>query len=68
LFTQLMLERGYLAYNQFKPSYAHQDRHIEDYCEAVSEVFHLIREAIDSGQVRRMLKGPAAKTGFYRLT
>src|SRR5262252_4221693 len=28
LFTQEMLERGYLAYNLFKPSFAHQPSHV----------------------------------------
>ena len=29
LFTQMMLERGYLAYNQFKPSFAHTSEDVE---------------------------------------
>jgi len=68
LFIQLMLERGYLAFNQFKPSLAHKKEDISSYLAAVSEVFALLYDAIDSNQVRARLKGPVARRGFYRLT
>lgn len=68
LFTQLMLERGYLAYNQFKPSYAHQVKHIESYLKAVNDVFAILAEAIDDENARDLLEGSPARRGFYRLT
>jgi glutamate-1-semialdehyde 2,1-aminomutase len=67
LFTQLMLDRGYLAYNQFKPSYAHTKKHVEHYLNAVEESFEIIVDALRQGDAAKRLKGPAAKRGFYRL-
>jgi len=68
LFTQLMLEKGYLAFNQFKPSYAHQNHHVENYMAAVNETFEILGNAIAQGGAARLLTGPSARRGFYRLT
>jgi len=68
LFTQLMLEKGYLAYNQFKPSYAHQEHHVESYMAAVNEAFDILADAGANGCIASLLKGPSARRGFYRLT
>jgi glutamate-1-semialdehyde 2,1-aminomutase len=68
LFTQLMLERGFLASNAFYANYAHSDTDIESYGAAVTESFAEIARAIEAGTVQNMLKGPVAHTGFYRLT
>jgi glutamate-1-semialdehyde 2,1-aminomutase len=68
LFTQDMLERGYLAYNQFKPSFAHRPSHVDAYIDAAEASFHLIAEAIACGNAAGRLKGPCARRGFYRLT
>jgi len=68
LFTQLMLEKGYLAFNQFKPSYAHQNHHVENYMASVNETFELLGNAIAQGGAARLLTGPSARRGFYRLT
>ncbi len=68
LFIQLMLERGYLAFNQFKPSFAHKQEDIIRYITVVTEVFAILKEANDSGTVMNKLKGPVARRGFYRLT
>ncbi len=68
LFSQLMLERGFLACDQFKPSYAHEMDDIVEYLEGVSDVFLTIAEAVAWGDVDRRLKGPPAQKGFYRLT
>lgn len=38
-FTNRMLNRGWLAHNQFKPSYAHTDRHVQRYLNDVLAVF-----------------------------
>jgi len=67
LFTQLMLEKGYLAFTQFKPSFAHQPSHVEAYLDAASECFGVISEAIRHGNAEALLKGPPARRGFYRL-
>jgi glutamate-1-semialdehyde aminotransferase len=68
LLTQLMLERGYLAFNQFKPSFAHSKEHVQHYLTALEEVFSIIAAAERTGRLRDLLKGKEAKTGFYRLT
>ena len=68
LFSQLMLEAGYLAGDQFKPSYAHEMDDIAEYLGAVSDAFLTIAEAVAWGDVDRRLKGPPAQKGFYRLT
>lgn len=68
LFCQLMLERGYLAFTQFKPSFAHTDEHVMRYLKAVGEVFEVLAEVVQGGDAAKHLKGPAARRGFYRLT
>lgn len=68
LFTQTMLDQGFLAYNQFKPSLAHTDQHVDDYLALVSPAFDLLRSAIDKGDVTTRLRGQPARSGFYRLT
>ena len=68
LFTQLMLERGYLATNAFYATYAHQDFHVDAYMKAVEKSFQLMADALANGNVDGLLKGPVAHTGFKRLT
>jgi glutamate-1-semialdehyde 2,1-aminomutase len=67
LFTQLMLDRGYLAYNQFKPSFAHTSEHVENYLANVEEVFGVLAKATAQPDLRNRLRGPVAQRGFYRL-
>lgn len=68
LFTQLMLEKGFLASNGFYASYAHQDEFIEKYSDAVDSTFTLISIAIKDGNPDKYLKGPVCHSGFKRLT
>lgn len=68
LFTQLMLERGFLAGKAFYASYAHQEDHIRAYLAAVEAVFAELAPAVVEGDIRRRLRGPVAHTGFARLT
>jgi glutamate-1-semialdehyde 2,1-aminomutase len=68
LFTQEMLQKGFLAINAFYASYAHQDHHVENYLKAVDKTFALITEAIERNGVEKLLKGPVAHSDFYRLT
>jgi len=68
LFSQLMLEQGFLASDQFKPSFAHEIDDVVEYLEAVSDIFLTMAEAVAWGDVDRRLKGPPAQKGFYRLT
>ena len=68
LFIQEMLERGYLAYNQFKPSFAHQPSHIEAYLAAAASAFATVADAVRNGDAAARLNGPVVRRGFYRLT
>ncbi|MNR75301.1 3-aminobutyryl-CoA aminotransferase [compost metagenome] len=68
LFTQLMLERGFLANRSFYATYAHRDEHVDAYAMAVGEAFEFIAGALSKGTVQEALKGPVAHSGFRRLT
>jgi glutamate-1-semialdehyde aminotransferase len=67
LFTKRMLDRGYLAYNQFKPSLAHEEEHVAAYALELDDVFAELAEAIGQGNVQERLGSPPARRGFYRL-
>jgi len=68
LFTQEMLDRGYLANAAFYGTYAHTPEIIEKYLSVVDEVFGILAEAIKADDVNERLRGPVAHTGFSRLT
>ncbi len=68
LFTQWMLDRGYLAGPMVFVSLAHTDALVAQYAEAVDEVFGLIARAIKEDNIASCLRGPIAHTGFSRLT
>ena len=68
LFTQLMLERGYLAANAFYATFAHQDSHVDAYIKAVEDCFGVMVKAQAEGGAESLLKGPVAHAGFRRLT
>ncbi len=68
LFTQMMLDRGFLATNAFYVTFAHQYHHVESYLGAVREVFGLLARAVEEGTVEAQLRGPVAHVGFQRLT
>jgi hypothetical protein len=59
-----MLQRGYLAWRQFKPSFAHKKSDLNLYDEAIGEVFNVIANL----KPDQILESPAAHTGFTRLT
>ncbi|HKG62183.1 MAG TPA: aminotransferase class III-fold pyridoxal phosphate-dependent enzyme [Pyrinomonadaceae bacterium] len=65
LFTQLMLEAGFLATGAFYAAYAHQESDVARYARAVDDAFGVIANA---GDVEKLLKGPVAHAGFYRLS
>ena len=68
LFTQLMLERGFLSTSAFYATYAHQDGHLNDYDLAIQDVFGVLAKAISENNVQALLSGPIAHSGFQRLT
>lgn len=67
LFTQMLLDRGFLAGGAFYVTYAHQFHHVDAYLEAVQEVFGLLARAIAEDTVEAQLRGPIAHAGFQRL-
>jgi glutamate-1-semialdehyde 2,1-aminomutase len=68
LFTQLMLERRFLAAPAFYAMQAHRDEHVAAYLDSVRECFGLIAEAVRGGVLQEQLRGPVAHSGFGRLT
>jgi len=68
LFTQLMLEKGFLATNAFKATYAHRDEHMLAYSKSINEVFSIITKSIGDGDLHSKLQGPVAHSTFRRLT
>jgi glutamate-1-semialdehyde 2,1-aminomutase len=68
LFTQLMLEKGFLATTAFYASFAHKNVHFEKYYIAVDESFRIITRAIQDDNASNLLKGPICHAGFSRLT
>ena len=67
LFNQRMLERGFLATKAFYATYAHRDRHVDEYLVAVDAIFVELADAVAQSAVERLLKGPVAHKGFERL-
>ena len=68
LFTQEMLNRGFLASKSVYVSYCHNEQNVEKYMGEVDDVFAILRKAIDQSNVNELLKGPVAHAGFKRLT
>ena len=52
LYTQLMLERGFLAGVMIYPTLAHTDKIIERYGSDVDEVFGEIADSLSAGDVK----------------
>jgi glutamate-1-semialdehyde aminotransferase len=65
LYSQEMLDRGFLASKAFYVTYAHQTAHLAAYKQAADGAFASLRRAIDAGKVE--LRGPVQHTGFFRL-
>ena len=67
LFIQLMLKKGFLASTLFYAMYAHKDKHVDHYADAMDGVFSELIEIIEMKQVEKYLEGKASVTGFKRL-
>jgi glutamate-1-semialdehyde 2,1-aminomutase len=48
--------------------WTHTDQHVDRYLEAINQVFHDLRVAIDQNAITQLLRGPVAHSGFSRLT
>jgi glutamate-1-semialdehyde 2,1-aminomutase len=67
LYTQEMLQRGFLANNAFYAMMAHTPEDVQAYGRAAAEVLPLIQDALREEGVRSRLKGPVSHLGFSRL-
>jgi len=64
LYTQCMLDEGFLAGGAFYPSLAHQPYHVDAALAATDRAFGVLRAAIADGTVRTRLRGPVAFAGL----
>ena len=67
LFTQLMLNEGFLAGSGFYPTLAHTDELVEKYSIAVDKVFGKLKIMLDNNTLEKSMEGSEAHTGFKRL-
>ena len=67
LYTQLMLEQGFLASTLIYVTLAHTEEVVAKFAAALAEVFGAMGEALARGDVAQRLKGPVAHSGFRRL-
>lgn len=67
LFTQLMLEEGFLSGTGLYSSYAHEEVHIDNYLSAFDKSFLQIAKAQSEGDIKKYLKGKVCQVGFKRL-
>lgn len=66
-YTQLMLERGFLAATAIYPMLAHTESHIDRYAAAIDAVFAEISQTLADDTLDQRLLGPPAQEGFRRL-
>lgn len=67
LFNQEMLYRGYLASNHVYTCSHHTDQVIDEYLEAVADVFKIVACAQEQDKYNDLLHGPVISKGFKRL-
>jgi len=66
-FVQGMIDRGMLASNLCYLTAAHTDDHVAAYLAACDDVFGLLADALDRGDLDRRLRGAPSAVGFQRL-
>jgi glutamate-1-semialdehyde aminotransferase len=67
LITQEMLAAGYLAATSVYTCTEHTPEIVDGYFAALEPIFNIIRECEDGRDVKALLKGPVAHSGFTRL-
>jgi len=67
LITQEMLSAGYLAATSVYTCTEHTPEIVDGYFAALEPIFSTIRECEDGRDVKTLLKGPVAHSGFTRL-
>lgn len=68
LYAQEMLDKGYLLGASVYTTFAYTDEIIEKFLSESDMAFGVIKAAIDSGNIRKFLKGDVIQAGFRRLT
>lgn len=68
LYAQEMLKKGYLLGAAVYTTYAYTDEIVDNFIAASDEVWPLLKEAIESGDVKKYLTAGVASPGFARLT
>jgi len=68
LYAQEMLAKGYLLGSAVYTTFAYSDKLIDRFIKDSDHAFRKIRKALDSGNVKKFLKGEVASDGFKRLT
>ena len=68
LYTQLMLEKGFLAGSVIYTTMGHTEEIMRLYGQAIDEVFADIGKNLAQDKIKQMLRGPVAYSGFARLT
>jgi len=68
LFTQFMLEKGFLATTVFYVSYAHKEEHVNKYLKAADRAFAFLSKTVKAGCYKKYLRTPVCHSGFRRLT
>lgn len=66
LYTQWMLDEGFLASGAFYASFAHEEAQVDAALAATDRVFGKIATAIAGGTVKDQLRGPVAHSGLRR--
>ena len=67
LYTQLMLDRGFLGKTMLYPTLVHNSEIVKVYGRAIDEVFGILGQSVKNNQLKPLLKGPVAHKGFARL-
>ena len=68
LYTQEMLAKGYLLGAAVYTTYAYSDDIIDWFIADSDNALALVKKAMESGDVRKYLKGDVIHAGFKRLT
>lgn len=67
LYTQCMLEHGFLAGSTIFLTTAHTEEFIRGFGEIVQHVFDYLARSLEADAVTERLRGPVAHSGFQRL-
>lgn len=68
LYTQEMLERGFLLGASVYATYAYSDDIIQSFLDSTAEVFAIIKKVSEKAQLEQSLKREVLEAGFKRLT